>query len=256
MDNTLNADKFEDQTQISTGWRGPRGTFTGRGRGYPRGGRVQQLHRNRSLVLNGGVAASSSDITGANSSNESSRPSSTITTPSPAWVTKTDRHLQLINPAIYEKQSQQRSKAIEETRKLKLRQRDERERIKFKKHLQRTVESSESTVPSNYEISVQGIRFRVVNNGSRLLRVSGKGLISCSGFIGSLNLDGSDLRDLGDENAAKSTPKTATIGGVMFYRSKNGNLYRSGIVKAHRYDAKVLRQRSNERLALRNTTNF
>jgi hypothetical protein len=66
---------------------------------------------------------------------------------------------------------------------------------------------------------------------------------------------GSDLRDLGDENAAKSTPKTATIGGVMFYRSKNGNLYRSGIVKAHRYDAQMLRQRLDERLALQNTTN-
>jgi hypothetical protein len=61
---------------------------------------------------------------------------------------------------------------------------------------------------------------------------------------------GSDLRDSGDENAAQSTPKTASIGGVMFYRSKNGNLYRSGIVKAHRYAARILRQRSDERLAL------
>lgn len=41
--------------------------------------------------------------------------------------------------------------------------------------------------------------------------------------------------DTGDSNAAKSTPKMATVGGVRFYRSKNGNLYRSGIVKAQRY---------------------
>jgi len=27
----------------------------------------------------------------------------------------------------------------------------------------------------------------------------------------------------------------AVIGGVKFYRSKNGNLYRHGIVKAQRY---------------------
>jgi len=50
----------------------------------------------------------------------------------------------------------------------------------------------------------------VVKNGSKLVKVPG------------------------DENAAKLTPKTATIGGVRFYRSKNGNLYRSGIVKAQR----------------------
>jgi hypothetical protein len=37
-------------------------------------------------------------------------------------------------------------------------------------------------------------------------------------------------------NAAKATPKTATIGGVRFYRSKNGNMYRSAIIKAYRYD--------------------
>lgn len=185
---TLNADKFEDHTPTNTGWRGSRGAFIGRGRGYPRGGRITQVHRNRSLVLNGGVTASPSDITSANSSKEGSVSSSTITAPSSAWVTKTDRHLQLINPAIYEKQSQQRSKAIEETRKLKLKQRDERERIKFRKHLQRTVDLGESSMLSNYEISVQGIRFRVVKNGSKLLRVPGKGLIRCSGIIGNLNL--------------------------------------------------------------------
>jgi hypothetical protein len=44
-----------------------------------------------------------------------------------------------------------------------------------------------------------------------------------------------DLRCLGDLNAAKSTPKTTLVGGVRFYRSKSGNMYRSGIVKAHRY---------------------
>jgi hypothetical protein len=43
------------------------------------------------------------------------------------------------------------------------------------------------------------------------------------------------LQCTGDLNAAKSTPKTALVGGVKFYRSKNGNLFRSGIIKAHRY---------------------
>lgn len=33
----------------------------------------------------------------------------------------------------------------------------------------------------------------------------------------------------------KPTPKKACVGGVTFLRSKNGNLYRSGIVKAKKY---------------------
>lgn len=33
----------------------------------------------------------------------------------------------------------------------------------------------------------------------------------------------------------KPTPKKAHVGGVTFLRSKNGNLYRSGIVKATKY---------------------
>jgi hypothetical protein len=44
-----------------------------------------------------------------------------------------------------------------------------------------------------------------------------------------------DLRYSGDLNAAKSTPKMTLVGGVRFYRSKSGNMYRSGIIKAHRY---------------------
>jgi hypothetical protein len=256
VNNTLNADKFEDHTQTNTGWRGIRGGFAGRGRGYPRGGRVPQVHRNRSLVLNGGVIPSISETASAKPSEDISTSSSPAPTSTAAWVTKTDRHLQLINPAIYEKQSLQRAKAIEETRKLKLKQRDEQERKKINNHLQRIVDSSESTSPSKYEIIVQGIRFRVVKNGSKLLRVSGKRLLSYSGISVSFLSHELDSRVIGDDNAAKSTPKSVTVGGVMFYRSKNGNLYRSGIVKAHRYGSTALRQRSVKGLARRNSTNI
>lgn len=43
------------------------------------------------------------------------------------------------------------------------------------------------------------------------------------------------LQLTGDINAAKSTPKNAVVGGVRFHRSKNGNLYRAGVIKAQRY---------------------
>jgi hypothetical protein len=39
----------------------------------------------------------------------------------------------------------------------------------------------------------------------------------------------------GDNNPIKATPKMAEIAGVKFYRSKNGNLIRQGVVKAQRY---------------------
>lgn len=135
--------------------------------------------------------------------------------------------MQLINPAIYEKQSQDRARAIEETRKLRLKQRDDKEKYKLSKHLERLSDnkvghSANQRPPQalpNYEITVQGIRFRVMKDGSKLAKVPG------------------------DENAAKLTPKSATVGGVRFYRSKNGNLYRSGIVKAQRYDLRAASSR-------------
>ncbi len=40
---------------------------------------------------------------------------------------------------------------------------------------------------------------------------------------------------LGTFDSTKQTPKKAHVGGVTFLRSKNGNLYRSGIVKAKKY---------------------
>lgn len=190
-----------------------------RGRGYYRGGKPNTIHRNRTLVLNNANAGSKPD--GAQDD------SSGAAAPAPAWVTKTDRHMQLINPAIYEKQSQDRARAIEETRKLRLKQRDDREKFKLSKHLERLSDnmaghSANQRVAQalpNYEITVQGIRFRVMKDGSKLAKVPG------------------------DENAAKLTPKSATVGGVRFYRSKNGNLYRSGIVKAQRYDLRAASSR-------------
>ncbi len=155
--------------------------------------------------------------TAANVETNTDSDSSSAPAAQPAWVTKHDRHLQLINPAIFEKQSQERAKAIEETRKLKLKQKDDREKFKLSKHLARldgdaTSYNTTARAPQTYEVMVEGIRFQVMKDGSKLKRVDG------------------------DENSAKMTPKTATIGGVRFYRSKHGNLYRSGIVKGARYD--------------------
>jgi hypothetical protein len=216
----------------SQGWRPSRGSYYNRGRG----GRGSSVHRNRTLVLN-------------NNSTTSSQPDSDIDTipagtehPSgnsaSGWVTKTDRHLQLINTTIFEKETLNRAKAIEETRKQKLRQRDEREKAKLMKHLQilggehaNFARPSSTNTASNYEIEVQGIRFRVTNNGSKLAKVPGE----ISHTLRALNYRFLQYSPYpGDLNAAKATPKTALVGGVRFYRTKNGNMYRSGIIKAQR----------------------
>ena len=78
-----------------------------------------------------------------------------------------------------------------------------------------------------HEIVINGLRFHVLDGGSKLVRIRGKESLS----QGRISV-GSHL--LGPNDAANATPKKADVGGVVFLRSKNGNLYRSGIVKAKR----------------------
>ncbi|KAM3077451.1 hypothetical protein ACMFMG_006794 [Clarireedia jacksonii] len=197
----------------TSAWRPSHGSYRGTysPRGY-RGGRQSSIVRNRTLVLNGNTSTPPSqpdtgNVTPSNDENET--PSST------GYITKTDRHLQLINKSYFEKDSQTRSRAIEETRKQRLKQRDDREKLKLSRHLQRIGNGTSSSAiqssgANNYEVVVNGIRFQVTKNGSKLVKVPG------------------------DLNSATATPKTTLVGGVKFHRSKNGNMYRSGIVKATR----------------------
>jgi hypothetical protein len=173
----------EDPSQPSLGWRQSRGAYSprGYGRGYSRGSRAQ-LHRHRTLVLNGNTPTPPNSAT-ADSSGENSESAALNRTAAQGWVSKTDRHLQLINASIFENHSQNRAKAMEETRKQRLRQKDEREKARFNKHLYRmrgNIDNSTSVQPrstdssENYEISVQGIRFRVAKDGSKLIKVQGE----------------------------------------------------------------------------------
>ncbi|KAK0751689.1 hypothetical protein B0T18DRAFT_457656 [Schizothecium vesticola] len=189
--------------------------------GFPYGGPSATrapVHRHRTLVLNGATAQSRPGDTDSGGASDASNPS---------WVTKTDRHLQLINTSVYEKETQARTRAIEETRRQKRSLKDERERARLVNHMARVAGHSDAT-PNQYEIVVQGIRFAVAKNGSKLVKVPG-----ASDSI-SVPPSGSHMV-LGQGDSAKATPRMAMVGGVKFYRSKNGNLYRHGIVKAQRY---------------------
>jgi hypothetical protein len=212
----------EETRPPSTTWNRGGGSY--RARGY-RGGKTP-VHRNRTLVLNGaGQSSKNGETEAGGESTEAANAS---------WVSKSDRHLQLINTSIYEKEAQARTKAIEQTRKQKLARKNELERAKLVKHLHRMADNSGNNVsqgPSNkYEISVQGINFLVAKNGSKLVKSPG------TSRRARIQLHHVSLTSYaGDNNSAKATPKMAIIGGVKFYRSKNGNLYRHGIVKAQRY---------------------
>ncbi|KAL2165939.1 hypothetical protein VTG60DRAFT_3581 [Thermothelomyces hinnuleus] len=193
----------------SSGWRSG---------GFPhRGGHSSArmpVYRNRTLILNNGTQQSrSGDPADSGATSDAS---------SSSWVTKNDRHLQLINSNVYKKDAQARAAAMEQTRRQKLANRDKQERAKLINHLNRMANSggfgaaNQQAIGDNkYEIAVQGVRFVVAKNGSKLVRVPGDG------------------------NSAKATPKMAVIGGVKFYRSKNGNLYRHGVVKAQRQSGAV-----------------
>jgi len=228
--NKHRADRTGDYSQASAGWRPGRGAYASRG--YTRGGRPQ-VHRNRTLVING------SNNENASPNSDTPESASGNTTPG-GWITKHDRHRQLINSSVFERESQNRAKAMEETRRQKLKQRNDLEKSKLSKHLQRLrgtnfTSSRPADIAGNYELEVQGIRFRVAKNGSKLVKVPGEKFhfprIRRDSHICLM----SDSRYIGDLNAAKSTPKDAIVGGVRFRRSKNGNLVRSSIVKAQRY---------------------
>jgi hypothetical protein len=223
--------------QPSAAWRPSRGGYPYRG--YPRGGRATQVHRNRTLVLNSNTPTPGASETGGN---ENEKPSTTGNIAGSAWVTKQDRHLQLINTSIFEKDSQKRAKAMEQTRQQKLKQRDEREKARLVKHLQRSGGNNyngsvtrATGMMGSHEVEVNGIRFRVAQNGSKLVKVPGESWPRTITRHTRLSGPVMSLRCPGDLNAAKSTPKSAMIGGVRFHRSKSGNMYRSGIIKAHRY---------------------
>lgn len=138
--------------------------------------------------------------------------------------------MQLINSAIYDKESQARTKAMEETRRLKAARRAEREQAKVLRYAQGSGASvSTPAQPSaNHQILVNDIPFKIARGGSKLVRLSS---MEFSSFTRPTE---TGLPVLDDPNTANTTPKRVTVAGVNFVRSKNGNLHRLGAVSSKR----------------------
>lgn len=182
-------------------------------------------HRHRTLVLNG--------TSGVNTVASDAAPASDAS--SPSWVTKNDRHLQLINSSVYQEQAEARNKAIEQTRLRKLQHKENRERSQFMSHLRQTANPSLAyTNPTSapvYEIVVDGVKFAVVKGGSKLVKLPG----AYHGYDAATRATADPFP--GNPTAPETTPRVALVGGVKFRRTKNGNMYREAAVKAQRYVA-------------------
>ncbi|OAA33022.1 CCCH zinc finger protein [Moelleriella libera RCEF 2490] len=179
----------------------------GRGRGAYLGpsyriGKPQVSHRHRTLHLNQQAHASDSS------------PSSQGLNPGTAsWVSRNDRHRQLINANVYEQKTQTRVKAIEETRQKKIQLRKIREKAQldhFFRHrnIAGDVPANFDTTVSSNEIVIEGIRFHVAAGGKKL------------------------VKHAGDIHSA--TPKAVVVANVRFHRTKSGNLVVNRIVQDQR----------------------
>lgn len=217
-------------TRARAGWAPYRGRPYGRGR-------PAAPVRHRTLVLNNGNSGNSTSST-PGQTNENLRESRSAT-PN-GWVAKRDRHMQLINSAIYDKEAQARAKAMEQTRKAKAEKKARIEQAKVLRYAQgfgrphHTTSvapqvSATSQPQGEYQVYLNDIPFRIAKGGSKLVRVSG-GNSFCAAAVTRTGLPFVD-----DPNTANITPKKVTVAGVTFVRSKNGNLHRLGAVTSKRW---------------------
>lgn len=165
----------------SASWRPPRTTPYARARG--RGGRVNNTHRNRVLILNNPTDTTLSTDHSTNTERHVSPESGNkdSASRSASWVSKRDRHMQLINTSIYDKEKLLRKKAIDETLRHKAMQEEQREKARITRHLQSTNSYSTksnamsfSSGPAKREITINGLRFQIMGGGNKLSRISGK----------------------------------------------------------------------------------
>lgn len=141
----------------------------GRQRLYPRS---SHPYRNRSLVVKQSSSrAETMDTDQADQQDGMLEEEARHTT---NWIKKLDRHAQLINSSVYDKQATQRAKAIEQTRQEQSSRKDQQERKQIGQHLKKMASKTHPAVATDspsYRISIEGSQFQVCNGGSKLLRI-------------------------------------------------------------------------------------
>ena len=146
-------------------------------------------HRNRTLVMNNNNTIKSEEKPGDRGVGVESANDRTNLLQSPnnagSWVSKRDRHMQLINTSVYDRVSQQRVRSLEATTDSKQRRQNAIEKARLKRHFETAAnvngnfdKASSSSTPREIEISC--IRFRLTDGGSKLMRVSGMSIWQCA----------------------------------------------------------------------------
>ncbi|KAK3668702.1 hypothetical protein LTR22_000590 [Elasticomyces elasticus] len=184
----------------------PRHAYRGDNRWSPygRGGRGghQSAHRNRTLVLNTPTPA------------EQEAPAT--------LVSSRGTNHQLMTKDTYVREQKHTTEQKEQQRAVKRLRRNVQDQHRILSHLGSTGSTT------NREILINGLRFNIASDGSKLMRVRGKPL-SKSVLPEQSMLNGADLNTQGD------TPRKTTIAGVDFHRTKNGNMIRASAIRPSRY---------------------
>ncbi|GAB7342589.1 hypothetical protein MBLNU457_g0762t1 [Dothideomycetes sp. NU457] len=176
-----------------------------------------QKHRNKVLVIHNATAQTPEHV----------EQKETLDKPTAGGVTVRDRgHMQWTNAAIFDQRAQEKQKAMEQTALTKKRERDQRQRNRVIKHVKT---HAPTTTGQPHEMVIADLRFRVASDGSKLIRIFGKTKREQSYKVAGLNIAD------GPNKNVESTPKQHKVAGVLFQRSKNGNLIRSSLVKKQRY---------------------
>lgn len=131
---------------------------------------------------------------------------------------------------MFEKDSQNRARAIEATRRKQAEGHRSGERTRFKEFLarQQTAPSDANTPAPSNELTIEGVRFRVLEGGKKLARVPGK--LEDDGGLSCLRA----RAYLADGTNPDATPRSTIIAGIKFYRTKTGNLVVNRVVKSQR----------------------
>lgn len=82
--------------------------------------------------------------------------------------------MQLINSLVYDKETQARNKAMEETRRQKALENDQREKHQIARHLKTLTFCAGQASDVAREVIINGLRFQVGDGGSKLVRIRGK----------------------------------------------------------------------------------
>lgn len=187
---------------------------------YGRSGRAgyPQPHKNRTLVLSGTQnspppASTTTDFNTATLANASIAADSFVSARGPGKKS-------LMNKDTYEREQKQVLEHKETALEAKRQKIDREERTTLMHHV------NASPASGSRELVVDGIRFQLRDDGSKLIRIPGK--------PPSIFHDGTDDGELNGTDAStgtKETRKQVKIAGVDFYRTKNGNLVRANAVR-------------------------